>query len=124
MNPPRFRRRSPGRRREQVLDAANALFAQRAYEEVSIKDIADPVRRVVTDLVLRAGALLAAFHADIADDSPRLRHALACWTGLNPARDVPLAAQRCHPRGNARTARLHPRARPGHVRRTTRPTGP
>src|SRR3954447_13136981 len=85
MNPPRFRRRSPGRRREQVLDAANALFAQRAYEEVSIKDIADPVRRVVTDLVLRGGALLAAFHADIADDSPRLRHALACWTGLNRA---------------------------------------
>ena len=40
-------------------------------------DIADPdVRNVVTDLVQRAVALLAAQHADIADDSPRLRYAL------------------------------------------------
>jgi hypothetical protein len=35
--------------------------------------------------VRRAVALLAAFHADIAEDSPRLRHALECWTGLNRA---------------------------------------
>ena len=48
------------------------------------EDIADPdVRRVVTELVRRAVALLAAHHADIADDSPRLRYALECWTGLN-----------------------------------------
>ncbi len=33
----------------------------------------------------RAVALLAAHHADIADDSPRLRYALECWTGLNRA---------------------------------------
>ena len=47
-------------------------------------DIADPdVRHVVTDLVRRAAALLAAFHAEIAEDSPRLRYALECWTGLN-----------------------------------------
>ena len=31
----------------------------------------------------RAVALLAAHHADIADDTPRLRYALECWTGLN-----------------------------------------
>jgi hypothetical protein len=31
----------------------------------------------------RAVALLAKFHADIAKDSPRLRYALECWTGLN-----------------------------------------
>src|SRR3954452_14683471 len=50
------------------------------------EEIADPdVRKVVADLVRRAVALLAAFHADIADDSPRLRYALECWTGLNRA---------------------------------------
>jgi hypothetical protein len=49
-------------------------------------DIADPdVRRVVAELVRRAVALLAAHHADTAEDSPRLRHALDCWTGLNRA---------------------------------------
>ena len=48
------------------------------------EDIADPdARRVVSDLVRRAVALLAARHADIAHDSPRLRYALECWTGLN-----------------------------------------
>ena len=43
------------------------------------EDIADPdVRRVVTDLVRRAVALVAAFHSDIAEDSPRpTRHDLA-----------------------------------------------
>ena len=50
------------------------------------EDIADPeVRRVVTDLVRRAVALLAGFHVDIAEDSPRLRYALECWIGLNRA---------------------------------------
>ena len=50
------------------------------------EDIADPdVRLVVADLVRRAVVQLAAFHADIAQDSPRLRHALECWTGLNRA---------------------------------------
>jgi hypothetical protein len=49
-------------------------------------DIADPdIRRVVAVLVRRAVALLAAQHANIADDSPRLRYALECWTGLNRA---------------------------------------
>jgi AcrR family transcriptional regulator len=163
MNSPKFSRLDPGQRREKILDAANALFAERAYDEVSIEDIAssagvtrglvhhyfggrkevyigllerlgaqredqlplpvgrtsrarvadtvsrwldwteanrtiwlgtmahgediaDPeVRRVVTDLVRRAVVLLAAHHADIAEDSPRLRHALECWTGLNRA---------------------------------------
>ena len=37
------------------------------------------------DLRGRAVALLATFHADIAQDSPRLRYALECWTGLNRA---------------------------------------
>src|SRR3954471_17316098 len=37
---PTFSRLDPGRRREQILDAANALFAERAYDEVSIEDIA------------------------------------------------------------------------------------
>jgi hypothetical protein len=50
------------------------------------EDIADPdVRRVVAELVRRAVALLAAHHADIAQDSPRLRYALECWTALNRA---------------------------------------
>jgi AcrR family transcriptional regulator len=159
--PPKYSRLDPGQRREQILDAAKALFSERAYDEVSIEDIAssagvtrglvhhyfggrkdvyiallerlgavreeqlpppagrsararvadtvsrwldwteqnrtvwlatiargediaDPdVRRVVTDLVRRAVARLASQHADIADDSPRLRYALECWTGLN-----------------------------------------
>ena len=163
MNSPKYSRLDPGQRREQILDAANALFAERAYDEVSIEDIAsaagvtrglvhhyfggrkevyiallerlgaqredqlrppvgrsararvgdsvsrwldwtetnrtvwlatiahgediaDPdVRRVVADLVRRAVALLTAFHADIAQDSPRLRYALECWTALNRA---------------------------------------
>src|SRR3954451_21363321 len=160
---PRYSRLDPAQRREQILDAANALLAERAYDEVSIEDIAsaagvtrglvhhyfggrndvyiallerlrgqreeeipppvgrsararvadtvsrwldwteanrtiwlatiahgediaDPdVRYVVAELVRRAAALLTTFHADIAEDSPRLRHALECWTGLNRA---------------------------------------
>ena len=161
--PPRYQRLDPAARRDQILDAANALFAERGYDEVMIEDIAksagvtrglvhhyfggrkevyvallerlgagreealrppvgrsararvadsvsrwldwteanrtiylgtiapgediaDPdVRRVVAELVHRAVALVAAFHADIAEDSPRLRYALECWTGLNRA---------------------------------------
>ena len=160
---PRYTRLEAAQRRDQILDAANALFAERGYDEVSIEDIAsaagvtrglvhhyfggrkevylalvdrlgnvreerlrpprgrssrarvadsvsrwldwteanrtiwlatmapgedvgDPdMARVVGDLVRRAVALLARFHADIAEDSPRLRHALECWTGLNRA---------------------------------------
>ncbi len=160
---PKFSRLAPARRSDEILDAANELFAERGYDEVSVEDIAhaagvtrglvhhyfggrkevyiallerigaqreeqipppvgrsararladtvsrwldwteqnrtvwlatlgrgediaDPdIRRVVTDLVSRAVALLAAHHADIADDSPRLRYALECWTGLNRA---------------------------------------
>src|ERR687897_1145637 len=161
MSSPKFRRLDPSQRRDQILDAANALFAERTYDEVSIEDIAsaagvtrglvhhyfggrrevyiallerlgaqreerlrppagrsararvadtvsrwldwtaanraiwlatiahgeniaDPeVRRVVAGLVYRAVALLTTFHADIAEDTPRLRYALECWTGLN-----------------------------------------
>ena len=158
---PKYSRLAPVERREQILDAANALFAERGYDEVSIEDIAssagvtrglvhhyfggrkevyiallerigtmreeqlpppvgrsararladsvsrwldwteqnrtiwlatlgrgediaDPdIRNVVLELVQRAVAIVAAHHADIADDSPRLRYALECWTGLN-----------------------------------------
>ena len=163
MSSPKFSRLDPAERRDQILDAASALFAERAYDAVSIEDIAsaagvtrglvhhyfggrndvyiglldrlgaqreqrlrppagrsararvadsvsrwldwteanrtiwlatiargediaDPqVRRVVSELVRRAVALLTTFHADIAQDSPRLRYALECWTGLNRA---------------------------------------
>jgi AcrR family transcriptional regulator len=158
---PKFSRLAPGQRSEEILEAANELFAERGYDEVSVEDIAssagvtrglvhhyfggrkdvyiallerigtmreeqlpapvgrsararladsvsrwldwteqnrtvwlatlgrgedvaDPeVRAVVVDLVRRAVAILAAHHADIADDTPRLRYALECWTGLN-----------------------------------------
>ena len=162
MKPPTsYTRLAPAERRDQILDAANVLFAERGYEGSSIEDIAtsagvtrglvhhyfggrkevyiallerigagreeqlrppvgrtprarvedsvsrwldwtqairviylgtiapgediaDPdVRRAVAELVQRAVALVAAFHADIAEDSPRLRYALECWTGLN-----------------------------------------
>src|SRR6476469_2470816 len=147
MNSPKYSRLAPGQRRDQILDAANVLFAERAYDEVSVEDIArsagvtrglvhhyfggrkdvyigllerlgaqrehqlrppvgrsaharvsdsvtrwldwteanrtvwlaaiapgediaDPdIRRVVADLVRRAVALLAVFHADLAEDS-------------------------------------------------------
>ena len=160
---PRYSRLAPARRRDEILEAANALFAERGYDEVSIEeiansagvtrglvhhyfggrkevyiallerlgtmreeqlpppvgrsararladdvsrwldwteqnrtiwlatiargeDIADPdIRQVVAELVRRAVALLAARHAEIADDTPRLRYALECWTGLNRA---------------------------------------
>jgi AcrR family transcriptional regulator len=159
----KYRRLDAGQRREQILDVANHLFAERGYEEVSIEDIAsaagvtrglvhhyfggrkdvyiallerigtvreeqlrpplgrsararvadtvsrwldwtevnrmiylgtiapgediaDPdVKRVVAELRLRGVARVATFHADIAKDSPRLRYALECWTGLNRA---------------------------------------
>ena len=163
MNSPKYSRLDPGQRRDQILDAANVLFAERAYDAVSIEDIAscagvtrglvhhyfggrkevyigllerigaqredqlrpptgrsararvadtvsrwldwtetnrtiylatmgrgediaDPdVRHVVADLVDRAVSLLTTCHADIAQDTPRLRYALECWTGLNRA---------------------------------------
>jgi AcrR family transcriptional regulator len=159
----RYHRLSRAERRDQILDAANSLFAERGYEDVSVEDvassagvtrglvhhyfggrkdvyvalverlgavreeqllppvgrnararvadsvsrwldwteanrmiylgtiapgedIADPdVRHVVAALVHRAVALVARFHSDLAQDSPRLRHALECWTGLNRA---------------------------------------
>ena len=158
---PKYQRLSADERRDQLLDVASALLAERGYEEVTVEhiaqaagvarglvhhyfggrkevylallervasgredelrrpmgrsararvadsvsrwldwteanatiylgtiapgeDITDPdVRRVVADLVRRAVVQIIAFHADIAEDSPRLRHALECWTGLN-----------------------------------------
>jgi len=91
------------------------------------EDIADPdARRVVSDLVRRAVALVAARHADIAQDSPRLRYALECWTGLNRA------ATRRWLRGEATRVATHELlastlehvlrtfgARPAHVSRET-----
>ena len=38
--PTRYRRLSPAERREQILDAANTLFAERGYEDVLVEDIA------------------------------------------------------------------------------------
>jgi AcrR family transcriptional regulator len=161
MSTPKFTRLDPAQRRQQILDAANALFAERGYDDVGIDDIAkaagvtrglvhhyfggrkevylalvervarvreeelrppvgttardrvadtmsrwldwtqanrtiwlatmapsedvgdDEVRVVVARLVSRAVALVAHYHADLAEDSPRLRYALECWTGLN-----------------------------------------
>src|SRR6187549_1068090 len=161
--PTKYQRLTPAERGDQILDAANELFAERGYEDVLVEDIAkdvgvtrglvhhyfggrkdvyiallerlggvreealrppvgrsararvadsvsrwldwteanrtiylgtiapgedigDPdVRRAVADLVHRAVVQLAAFHTDIADDSPRLRYALECWTGMNRA---------------------------------------
>src|SRR4051812_45718700 len=40
MSSPKYSRLAPAQRREQILDAANALFAERSYDEVSVEDIA------------------------------------------------------------------------------------
>ena len=40
MSPPRYSRLDPEHRREQILDAADWLFAERAYDAVSIEDVA------------------------------------------------------------------------------------
>src|SRR4051794_9093718 len=40
MSSPKYSRLDPAQRRDQILDAANALFAKRGYDEVSIEDIA------------------------------------------------------------------------------------
>src|SRR3954451_2116521 len=163
MSSPKFSRLNPTQRRDQILDAASLLFAERPYDEVSVEDIAssagvtrglvhhyfggrkevyvallerlaagrqgelrspvgrtararvsdsvarwldwtaanrslylgtiapgediaDPdVQPVIAGLARRALAQVAVFHADIAEDSPRLRYALECWTGLNRA---------------------------------------
>jgi AcrR family transcriptional regulator len=37
---PKYRRLAPGRRSEEILDAANELFAERGYDEVSVEEIA------------------------------------------------------------------------------------
>jgi AcrR family transcriptional regulator len=57
------------------------LAAMAPGEHVSDEE----VRRVVTDLVQRAVGLLILLHPDVAEDSPRLRYALWCWTGMNRA---------------------------------------
>ena len=56
---------------------------------------------MVADLVRRAVALLTEFHADITEDSPRLRHAFECWIGLNRA------ATRRWPHGEATREATH-----------------
>ena len=84
------------------------------------EDIANPdVRRVVTGLVSRAVKLVVARHADIAEDSPRLRYALECWTGLNRAATRRLATRRSQPRTDTRTHRRDARTRPTHLRHPT-----
>src|SRR6478672_11290708 len=40
MTSSKYSRLDPAQRRDQILDTANALFAQRAYDEVSVEDIA------------------------------------------------------------------------------------
>src|SRR6476661_10835048 len=37
--PTRYQRLTPAERREQILDAANELFAERGYEDVLVEDI-------------------------------------------------------------------------------------
>ena len=195
--PRRYTRLGPEQRREQILDAANALFAERGYDDVSIddiassagvtrglvhhyfggrkdvyvallerlgavreeqlrppvgrsararvadsvsrwldwteanrtiylgtiapgEDIADPdVRRVVAELVRRAVALVADFHADIARGLAAAALRAGVLDGPEPDRDTTLVARRGLPRDDARAARPDSRARPPHVRLTT-----
>ena len=197
MSSPKFHRLDPGQRRDQILDAANALFAERGYDEVSIEDIASsPVSPADSCTTTSAAARRSTSrcwsgsapsarnssgrpsvaapargwrtrsHAGSTGPrptarsaSPRSRPARTSPTptsarrrrpgaprrraarGLSrrhrrglaaaapragvldrpqPRRDATLAARRGHPRGDPRTARLHARTRPAHVRRATR----
>ena len=194
----KYSRLAPGQRREQILDAANALFAERGYDEVSVEDIAssagvtrglvhhyfggrkqvyiallerlgtmreeqlpppvgrsararvadsvsrwldwteqnrtiwlatlgrgediaDPdIRAVVLDLVRRAVAIVAAHHADIADDIAAAALRARMLDRPQPRRHPTLATRRSQPRADPRTARHNTRTRPTHVRQTTR----
>jgi hypothetical protein len=78
------------------------------------------VRRVVVDLLRRAVGLLTAYHADIAADSPGLRDALECWTGLNRAATRRWLRGDAIRGGNARATGLNARAPAAHLRRPTR----
>ena len=194
MNTTKYSRLDPGQRRDQILDAANALFAQRPYDAVSIEDIARAagvtrgsctttsadartstraattarrpargpaaparrpqrprargrqrlalagldrnqphrlpghdrarrghrrprVRRVVADLVQRAVALLAAFHADIAED-PAAALRAGVLDRAQPRRH-PTLATRDRPPARPRTS-----CSPPHWNTSCAPTAP
>ena len=197
--PTRYQRLAPAERRDQILDAANTLFAERGYEEVLGRghrarrwgharagapllrrpqgclhraggtarrpprgraaaarrsqrsrasgghgvtlaglDRGEPndlprhdrtrrghrrPRRAARGrrLVRRAVAQVAAFHADIAEDSPAPALCAGVLDRTEPGRDAALATRRGHPRGDAGAARLDPRTRPPHVRLATKP---
>jgi AcrR family transcriptional regulator len=38
--PPKYQRLTPAERRDQIVDAANTLFAERGYEDMLVEDIA------------------------------------------------------------------------------------
>ena len=76
----------------------------------------------VAELLGRAVALLTIFHPDLAADSPRLRHALECWTALNRAATRRWLDGEGDPRRDTRAARLNARTRPAHLRRSPHAT--
>src|SRR5215212_6904730 len=156
MSTPKYHRLDPGQRREQILDAANRLFAEHAYDEVSIEDIASAAgvtrglvhhyfggrKDVYVALLERLGAqreerlrppLGRSARARVDDSVSRWLD----WTDTNRTiwlatmahgediadadvrrRDAALAERRGKPRSDPRAARLDPRARPAHVRRS------
>jgi AcrR family transcriptional regulator len=103
--PPKFSRLDPRQRREQILDAANALFAEGSYDQVSVEDIASSAgvtrglvhhyfggrKEVYIALLERLGAMREEQLPPSVGRSARARLAdtvsrwLECWTALNRA---------------------------------------
>jgi hypothetical protein len=121
---PRYSRLDPGKRREQILDSANALFAERwlrRFRSRTSRALPGVTRGLVhqdrvADLRRRAVALLIAHHAN---DTPRLRYALECWTGLNRAATGRWLQGEATREATLENTRLYARARPTHLRHPT-----
>ena len=117
MSSPKYSRLDPGQRRDQILGAASALFAERAYDAVSIDDVARAAgvtRGLVhhyfggrKDVYI---ALLARLGAHVRTSSGRLRAAAPGRAWRTPCRAGSTGPKRTARSGSprSRTAKTSP----------------